>query len=61
MGKRKSKLLWNHHKASRKCLVHTAEATFAFKTPHESASGEQLPISSASLTSPTCTTKSLKS
>ena len=33
MGKRKSELLLHHHKASRECLVHTAEATFAFKTP----------------------------
>ena len=32
MGKRKSKLLLNHHKASCECLVHTAGPTFALKT-----------------------------
>ena len=32
MGKRKSEWLLHHHKAFRECMVHTAEATFAFKT-----------------------------
>ena len=32
MAKRKSTWIVNHHKASRECLMHTTEATFAFKT-----------------------------
>ena len=60
IGKRKSKWLLHHHKASRERLVHTTEFTIAFEFPHESASCEQRLISSASLTSQTCTTKTTK-